>query len=275
MIKIKKLTVSAVALAAMFASGAAVAGTLEDVKSRDKLIVGVKNDYPPYGFLNDKGEIVGFEVSLAKYVAKELLGSEDKIELVPVVAANRIEFLTAGRVDAIFATLGVTADRDKVIDFTTEYVSAAGPSVLMAKEATISKWEELKGKPVCGIQGSYYNKKMTEEFGINLVAFKGQPEAYRALKDNRCIGFVFDDMTLQQKLKEADWSNYKIAVAPYEFLPMAGGIREGDAEFQAAVNKAIEKAEGEGKLIEWETEFGMPHSDYIAERAKAAAAKKN
>ena len=56
---------------------------------------------------------------------------------------------------------------------------------------------------------------------------------------------------------------------------MAGGIREGDAEFKAAIDKAIEKAEGEGKLIEWETEFGMPHSDYIAERAKAAAAKKN
>lgn len=72
MTKIKKLTVSAAALAAVFAGSAAVAGTLEDVKSRDKLIVGVKNDYPPYGFLNDKGEIVGFEVSLAKYVAKEL-----------------------------------------------------------------------------------------------------------------------------------------------------------------------------------------------------------
>jgi polar amino acid transport system substrate-binding protein len=147
--------------------------------------------------------------------------------------------------------------------------------VLAAKEATISKWEELKGKSVCGIQGSYYNKKMTEEFGINLVAFKTQPEAYRALKDNRCIGFVFDDMTLQQKLKEPDWASYKIAVAPYEFQPMAGGLRKGDAEFHEAVDMAIGKAEAEGKLIAWETEFGMPHSDYIAARAKAAAAKKN
>jgi polar amino acid transport system substrate-binding protein len=267
--------VSALALAAFFAGSAAVAGTLENVKARGKLVVGVKNDYVPYGFLNDKGDIVGFEVSLAKYVAKELLGSEDKIELVPVVASNRIEFLTAGRIDAIFATLGVTAERAKVIDFTTEYVSAAGPSVLAAKEATVSKWEELKGKSVCGIQGSYYNKKMTEEFGINLVAFKTQPEAYRALKDNRCIGFVFDDMTLQQKLKEPDWASYKIAVAPYEFQPMAGGLRKGDTEFHEAVDKAIAKAEAEGKLIAWETEFGMPHSDYIAARAKAAVAKKN
>lgn len=260
-------------VAATLGMAAATAGTLEDIKARGKLVVGVKNDYVPYGYLTDKGQIVGFEVSLAKYVAKELLGSEDKIELVPVVASNRIEFLTAGRIDVIFATLGVTADREKVIDFTTHYVSAPGPSVLMPKAATVSKWEELKGKPVCGIQGSYYNKKMTEEFGINLVAFKTQPEAYRALKDNRCIGFVFDDMTLHQKLKEADWTDYKVAVPPYEFLPQAGGIRKGDAAFRDAVDKAITKAEAEGKLIAWEKEFDMPASAHIAERAKAAAAK--
>jgi polar amino acid transport system substrate-binding protein len=129
----RMMGVSALALAAFFVGSAAVAGTLENVKARGKLVVGVKNDYVPYGYLNDKGDVVGFEVSLAKYVAKELLGSEDKIELVPVVASNRIEFLTAGRIDAIFATLGVTAERAKVIDFTTEYVSAAGPSVLTAK----------------------------------------------------------------------------------------------------------------------------------------------
>jgi polar amino acid transport system substrate-binding protein len=275
MTNLGKMGAVALACVALLIGGAATAGTLEDIKARGKLVVGVKNDYPPYGYLDGKGEVVGFEVSLAKYVAKELLGSEDKIELVPVVAANRIEFLTAGRIDAIFATLGVTADRAKVIDFTTEYVNAAGPAVLMAKETPISKWEELKGKPVCGIQGSYYNKKMTEEFGINLVAFKTQPEVYRALKDNRCIGFVFDDMALEQKLKEADWSNYKIAVQPYEFQPMAGGLRKGDSAFREAVDKAIGKAEAEGKLIGWETEFDMPHSVYIAERAKAAAAKQN
>ncbi|MBC06114.1 transporter substrate-binding domain-containing protein [Thalassospira sp.] len=273
MTKFGKLAVSAVALASAVAANSAVADTLEDVIARDTLIVGVKNDYPPYGYLNDAGETVGFEVELAKYVAKELLGSPDKIELVPVVAANRIQFLEAGRVDVIFATLGVTDQRDEVIDFTVHYVSAAGPSVLMPEATTVNSWEQLKGQPICGIQGSYYNKKMTEEFGINLVNFKNQADAYRALKDNRCIGFVFDDMTLQKKLEEADWSEYKIAVAPYEFLPMAGGLREDDAAFAEAVNNAIVKAEGEGKLIEWETEFGMPHSDYIAKRAEAAAAQ--
>ncbi len=270
---LKKLVLSMMTACATLVAGTALADTLENIKERDKLIVGVKNDYVPYGYLDASGQIVGFEIELAKYVAKELLGSEDKIELVPVIASNRIEFLTAGRIDLVFATLGISAERDRVIDFTDQYVSAAGPSIMMAKEAKLSEWNQFKGQPVCGIQGSYFNKKMTEEFGMKLVAFKNPAEAYRALKDNRCIGFVFDDMTLQMKLREADWSGYKIAVKPYEFMPMTGGVREGDTAFKAAVDKAIHKAEGEGKLIEWEKKYNMPPSDYIAERAKAAATK--
>lgn len=249
------------------------ADTLADVKSKNTLTIGVKNDYPPYGFLNDKGEIVGFEVDLGKYIAKELLGPDGKIELVPVVAANRIEFLNSGRIDLILATLGVTPERAKVIDFTEYYVSAPGPSVLASKDAKFTKWEELKGQTLCGIQGSYYNKHLTEDLGITLTAFKTQPEAYRALKDNRCIGFVFDDMTLRKKTEDAEWKDYKVVVEPYEYIPQAGGIRKDDAAFLAAVNKAILKAEAEGKLIEWETTYGMPHAQYIADRAKAAAEK--
>lgn len=266
------LTIAA-ALAVTLGIGAASADTLADVKSKGTLTIGVKNDYPPYGLLNDKGEIVGFEVDLGKYIAKELLGPDGKVELVPVVAANRIEFLNSGRIDIILATLGVTAERAKVIDFSEYYVSAPGPSVIAPKAATFSKWEQLKGLTLCGIQGSYYNKHLTEDLGIQLTAFKTQPEAYRALKDNRCVGFVFNDMTLRKKTEEAEWADYKVAVDPYEYIPQAAGIRKGDDAFREAVNKAITKAEAEGKLIEWETTYGMPHAAYIAERAKAAAAK--
>ncbi|QIB34621.1 transporter substrate-binding domain-containing protein [Ancylobacter pratisalsi] len=253
---------------------AASADTLSDVKSKGTLTIGVKSDYPPYGFLNDKGEIVGFEVDLGKYIAKDILGPEGKVELVPVVASNRIEFLNSGRIDLVLATLGVTAERGKVIDFSEYYVSAPGPSVLAPAAFKPATWEELKGLTLCGIQGSYFNKRLGEAYGINLVNFKTQPEAYRALKDNRCVGFAFDDMTLRKKLEDdADWKDYKIAVEPYEYIPQAAGIRKDDAAFLDAVNKAITKAEAEGKLIEWETTYGMPHSKYIAERSKKAAEK--
>ncbi|SDG53642.1 transporter substrate-binding domain-containing protein [Alloyangia pacifica] len=269
----KSIGFALLASTGLLTASAVCADTLDTIKERDKLVVGVKTDYAPYGYLNDDGEIVGFEIELAKYVAKELLGSEEKIELVPVVASNRIDFLASGRLDVIFATLGISAARDEVIDFTTQYVSAAGPSILAPEASKLTEWEQYEGRPVCGIQGSYFNKKMTEEFGMNLIAFKSQTEAYRALKDNRCVGMVFDDMTLRLKTLEPEWTDYKIAAQPYEFAPMGGGVREGDTVLKEAIDKAIHKAEGEGKLIEWEAEFNMPASEYIAERAKTAGAE--
>ncbi len=80
-------------------------------------------------------------------------------------------------------------------------------------------------------------------------------------------------MTLRKKTAEAEWADYKIALDPYEYIPQAAGIRKNDEAFRDAVNKAIIKAESEGKLIEWEATYDMPPAKYIAERAKAAAAK--
>lgn len=249
------------------------ADTLSDIKSRGGLTVGIKNDYPPYGYLDASGNTVGFEINLARFIAGELLGSPDKIKLVPVNASNRIQLLNSGQIDLIMATLGVTPERKKEIDFTEEYVSAAGPSILARKAATFSQWEQLKGQKICGIQGSYFNKTVTQNYGLQLVNFTALPEAYRALQDNRCVAMVFDDMSLQNKLKEPGWSDYKIAVPQYEHTPMAGGARKGDEAFLAAVNKAIVKAEGQNLLIEWEKTFSMPASDYIAKQAEAARAK--
>lgn len=248
------------------------ADTLADIQERDVLSVGIKNDYPPYGYLDENNEIVGFEIELVRYIANELLGSPDKVELIPVVASNRIELLNSGRIDLIMATLGVTEERAQVIDFTEHYVSAAGASVLARQEARFDQWEQLEGQNVCGIQGAYYNRTLTDQYGIRLVNFTALPEAYRALQDNRCVAMVFDDMTLRQKLEEPGWEGYKIAVEPYEYLPMAGGVRKDDEAFLEAVNAAIVKAEGENRLIDWEGEYDMPSSDHIAERAEAARA---
>ncbi len=248
------------------------ADTLSDIKSRGVLTVGVKNDYPPYGFMNAQGKTDGFEIQLARSIADQLLGSPDKIKLVPVNASNRIQFLQTGQIDLIMATLGVTPERAKEIDFTVPYVSAAGASVIARKEAKFTQWDQLAGQNVCGIQGSYYNKLLTEKYKINLVNFTALPEAYRALQDNRCVAMAFDDMTLRNKLEQPDWKGYKIAIQPYEFLPMAGGVRKGDDAFLKAVNAAIVKTEGENKLIAWEKQFDMPASDYIAKRAEAARA---
>lgn len=263
---------AAATVAFVFIGNTAVADTLNNIKDRGTLTVGVKSDYDPFGYLDENGKLVGLEVELGKFLAKELLGSEDALELVPVTAANRIEFLQSGRIDLILATLGVTDARRKVIDFTEAYVMAPGASVMSRKQATFTDWEQIRGQKACGIQGAYFNKHLTETYEIELINFTSVPEAARALIDNRCVGMAYDDMTLRRMVRTEEWQDYKIAIDPYEYLPMAGGLRKDDDAFKAAVNAAIHKAEAGNKFIEWEKQFNIPPAKYSVERAEAARA---
>ena len=182
---------------------AAHADEFDRVKQRGKLIVGVKNDYPPFGFLDFSGQLKGFEIDLAKSVARSLLGSESDVELVPVVASNRIELLNAGRIDVIFATLGVSADRAKVIDFTDPYYMMAGILLLAPKDTTITSWEGVRGHKLCGIQGNLYNRTLEEKYGAQPLLFTGTAEMFKAFQDGRCDAIAFDGPILQQKINEA------------------------------------------------------------------------
>ena len=92
---------------------AASADVLDDVKKKGVLVVGTKADYRPFGFLDPSGKIVGFEPDLAADIAKRL---GVKLELIPVVASNRIQFLQQGKIDMMLATMSDTPERRKIID---------------------------------------------------------------------------------------------------------------------------------------------------------------
>ncbi len=94
-------------------SGEGVAGTLQDVKTRGKLITGVKVDYPPFGFLDKKGVHKGFDI--AKALSKELFGNEDAVEFVSVTSENRIAFLTSGKIAVPVANHTLTATKRVVV----------------------------------------------------------------------------------------------------------------------------------------------------------------
>ena len=106
----------------------------EAIKKQELLRVGVKCDYPPDGYLDAQGKPQGVEVSLARQIATYAFGSSDKIELTCVTAANRIPSLQGGKIDLILATLGVSAERAQVVDFSDNY-AWGGSDVLCRKTA--------------------------------------------------------------------------------------------------------------------------------------------
>ena len=186
------------------------------------LVVGVKTDYPPWGMRDAAGNIVGMEPDMAADVAKRL---GVKLELVAVVSSNRMQFLQQGKIDLMIATMSDTAERRKVVGTIDPLYYASGVAILANTKAAIKTAVDLKGKPVCALQGAFYNNELQSKYtGQDLIAFKGIPEAEQALLDGRCVGFVYDDVVLVwKKAQDKKWDGFDVVMLN-EWAPVPWGV---------------------------------------------------
>lgn len=266
----KRLTVLALALAAALAAVPAFAqDTLAKIKEKGVITVGVKNDYKPWGFLDPSGKIVGLEIDLAQNVADKI---GVKLEMIPVIAANRIEFLRQGRIDMIAATLGDTAERRKQIGMIEPNYYAGATNVLALKSAGLKKWEDLKGRKVCAVQGAYYNRRVSQMYAPELVVFPSVPDALNALLGANCVAFLFDDTLIVSTLAGGDpkWANYEMPLVSEDPQLWAIGVRleDLDGPFGKLLKDMSVEWHKSGKLLELEKKWGVKQSPYLVETNK-------
>ena len=126
--------------------------TLEAIKSKGVVTIGVFSDKPPFGFVNKNGENDGFDVYVSRQIAKDLLGDSSKVKFELVEAANRVEFLKSGKVDIIMANFTKTKEREEVVDFATPYMKVA--LGIVSKGGNIKSVEDLKGKKLIVNKGT-------------------------------------------------------------------------------------------------------------------------
>ena len=173
---------------------------------RGTLVVGVKADYKPWGFRDSSGNLVGMEIYMANDVAKAL---GVKLELVPVQSSNRMQFLQQGKIDLMIATMSDRTDRRKLVGVVEPNYYTSGTN-LLAKKGVLKQWSDLKGKPVCGKQGAFYNKQVSKKYGAKIVAFVGNAEAKQALRDGKCVGWVYDDSSIMADLASGQYDDYEM-----------------------------------------------------------------
>jgi polar amino acid transport system substrate-binding protein len=235
-------------------SGEGVAGTLQDVKARGKLIVGVKTDYPPLGFLDKKGIHKGFDIDIAKAVSKELFGNENAVEFVSVTSENRIPLLTSGKVDLLAATLTITEERKKDVDFTISYF-LTGLTILVRADSNITKYQDLAGKKVATIRGSTGDIAIGELVpDAEQIRFQRNFEALQALKERRVEAFVQDFVLLFNLLQKNP--GLKMAgLQPFRPGQYGLGVRKGDEEWLDFINATLTKMKETGEfdklLVRW------------------------
>ena len=180
------------------------------IVNRGFLIVGVKTDTKPFGFIDSTGKNVGFDVDIAKYIAKEILHDENKVEFVPVTDNERLYKLNLNKVDMVIATMTVTPSRQHYADFSNAYY-ITGQALLVRNGSSIRSLGDLSNKKVGVIFGS--TAEDTIKFLLptaNVMGYKIYDDAYRALKNGTVLGVVADDAILR---------NYSISDSAVKLLP--------------------------------------------------------
>ena len=236
------------------------------VLERGVLVVGVKADYKPWGFRDSSGAIVGMEIDMAQDVA-DALGV--KLELVPVQSSNRMQFLEQGKIDLMIATMSDKANRRKVVGITDPNYYTSGTNVL-AKKGVVSSWEDLRGKPVCGKQGAFYNKQVSQRYGAKIVAFVGNAEAKQALRDGKCVAWVYDDSSIMADLASGQYDDYEMPMATEDDTPwgLAVPLDEKDGIWGNFMSGMTYNWHRTGRLIELEKKWGIQSTAYLQDMAK-------
>jgi len=249
----------AAALGSTAITATARADAVANIKAKGVLVVGVKADYPPFGSLSPTGENTGIEPDLARDLATRL---GVKIQFVPVVAANRIQFLQQGKIDVLIATMNDTPEREKIVDIVQPDYYASGYNVMLPKTVHVTSWSQMKGVPMCAIQGAFYNKEVAEKYGAEPVAFTGVAEALTALRQGRCNAFVYDDTAIEGKLQNPTWADYDMPLPSQEPKPWGIAVKQGEPELADFVSKSIIDWDKTGYILSLESKYGIKHSSF-------------
>jgi len=254
----------------ILAAGAANAGSdnsrFMKVMKRGTLVVGVKADYKPWGFRDSSGKIVGMEIDMAKDVAKAL---GVKLKLVPVQSSNRMQFLQQGKIDLMIATMSDKANRRKVVGVPDPDYYTSGTNVL-AKKGVVKSWADLKGKPVCGKQGAFYNKRVSKKYGAKIIAFVGNAEAKQALRDGKCIAWVYDDSSIMADLASGQYNDYEMPLKTEDDTPWGLAVpkEELNGIWGNFMSGMIYNWHRSGRLIALEKKWGIQATSYLKDMNK-------
>ena len=136
------ITIAATAMLAITPTASAQTSRLDEIAKRDKLIVATFGTAPPFCYTDEGGKLVGFDIDVAKLIAKSLLGDENKIEFVTVTSEGRWPAVNSGRADIGLASTTVYPDRALRVAFSRPYIDSS-VSVLVRQDAKVTSLAEL------------------------------------------------------------------------------------------------------------------------------------
>ncbi|QAA33089.1 cysteine ABC transporter substrate-binding protein [Clostridium manihotivorum] len=213
--------------------------SLEDIKKRGKIRIGVFSDKPPFGYVDSNGKNQGFDVEIAKRFAKDLLGDESKVEFVLVEAAARVSVLESNKVDITMANFTVTDERKQKVDFANPYMKVS-LGIVSPDGALITSVDQLKGKKLIVNKGTTAEAYFMKNYpNIELLKYDQNTETFEALKDGRGAALAHDNTEVLAWAKNNKGFTVGVPTLGSQDT-IAPAVKKGNKELLDWINKELE-----------------------------------
>ncbi|MQW87606.1 transporter substrate-binding domain-containing protein [Sinorhizobium saheli] len=226
---------------------AAEADDLQKIENAGKLSVALSGAFPPFSFVDENNQVVGFDVDIGSEIARRLKAEPN---IVTTAWDGIIAGLVTGRYDTIIGSMSITEERKKAVDFVGPYYRS-GLAVFVRKGAGIAGVGELEGKTVGVTLGEAAEKWARDQNKFEIRTYKGLPEMLLDLGAGRVDAIVADDVPVFVAMAK---SNAPIEQVKDDTLPrydIGIAIRKNNPELAAAMQKALNDmmADGTYKII--------------------------
>ncbi|MFF3773194.1 glutamate ABC transporter substrate-binding protein [Streptomyces sp. NPDC002232] len=228
-----------------FANGAAGALHRDD---NGKITIGIKFDQPGIGLKTPDGTYTGFDVDVAKYVAKQLGHDPSDIVWKEAKSADRETLLQRGDVDFIAASYSITPKRAEKVDFAGPYLLAHQDVLIRADDDSIKKPSDLNNKKLCSVTGSTSAQNVKDKIApdAQLQEYGGYSECLTGLENGVIDAVTTDDSILAGYAAQPEFKGkFKLGGFKMSNENYGIGVQKG-SDLKAEINKALEKMVADG-----------------------------
>ncbi|GEM45998.1 amino acid ABC transporter substrate-binding protein [Deinococcus cellulosilyticus] len=242
----RKRTLALLTLSLTSLLSAAQADKLDTVKKRGKLVCGVNDKLPGFGFLDSNGKYSGFDVDFCKAVAAAVLGDASKVQYVPLTAAVRFTAVQSGEVDVVFRNTTYTSSRDGEVGMDFGPVTFYdGQAVMVMSKSPVKKITDLDGATICTNQGTTTEQNITDYFRLKkkqfkLLTFQDFDKVMAAFDQGRCDAVTTDASGLASRRAAAkDPSDYRILPETISKEPLTPFVAQGDSQWRDIITWVV------------------------------------
>jgi len=239
------LTVALVALCSL--ASPVLADTLDEVKERGVLRVGMEPGYMPFELTNQKGEIIGFDVDMAKRMAKAL---GVKLELVSTAWDGIIPSLVTKKFDIIMSGMTITEERAKTVDFAQPYIIIGQTALIRADlAAEVKNWKDLddpkyKIASKLGTTGEITTKKMLSK--AQYFSYETEQEGIMETVNGKVDAFIYDSPFNAVAFAQKGQGKLVFLDQPFTEEPLGWAVRKGNPKFLAFLDEFLAESKNNG-----------------------------